>query len=106
MEILTTSPVYLKKTKGLYEAIVKNGGTSFGITIEGSPNPKTDNAIDFSDTYDFNLHESYPERMTVIARFTFNPVTKQLYEFDAAEGEFYSVVFDRNLLLKFNEICK
>ena len=28
MEILTTSPVYLKKTKGLYEAVVKNGGTS------------------------------------------------------------------------------
>ena len=106
MEILETSPVYLKKTKGLYEAVVKNGGTSFGITIEGSPNPKADEAMDFSNTYDFNLHETYSDHMPVTARFTFNPADRQLYEYDLAEDKLNTIDFDRKLLLKFNEICK
>jgi len=106
MEILTTSPVYLKKTKGLYEAVVKNGGTSFGITIEGSPNPKSDEAMDFSNTYDFSLHESYPDHNATIGHFSFNPTERQLYEYDVAEDKSNPIDFDRNLLLKFNEICK
>lgn len=105
-EILTTSPKYISKTKGLYEAVVKNGGTSYGIAIEGSPNPKKDEAWDFSETYDFNLHESYPDRMLVIARFTFNPTVRQLYEYDAANDNLKPISFNRNLLLKFNEICR
>lgn len=106
MEILTTSPAYLKKTKGLYEAVVKNGGTSFGIMIEGSPNPKSDEAMDFSNTYDFSLHETYSDHMPVTARFTFNPTDRQLYEYNFAEDKLNPIDFDRNLLLKFNEICK
>jgi len=105
-EILTTSPVYLKKTKGLYEAVVKNGGTSFEIMIDGSPNPKSDEANGFSDNYNFSLHESYPDRNVTIGYFSFNPTERQLYEYDVAEDKSYPINFDRNLLLKFNEMCK
>ena len=106
MEILRTSPVYIKRTKGLYEAIVKNGGMSFGIMIEGSPNPSTDESMGYSETYDFSLHETYSDRMVTIVRFTFNPVDRQLYEYDVLEDDLIPVDFDRNLLLKFNELCK
>lgn len=106
MEILTTSPAYLKKTKGLYEAVVKNGGTSFGITVEGSPNPQKDNALDYSENYDFNLHETYPDRSPVIARFTFNTSEKKLYEYDVAENKLVPIKFDSKLLMKFDEICE
>jgi len=100
-----TSPTFLKGTKGLDVAIVKNGGTSFGITIEGSPNPQNDGALDYSKTYDFNLHETYSDRMSVIARFTFNPTDRQLYEYDVAEDKLNPIAFNRNLLLKFNDLC-
>lgn len=106
IEILETSPVYIEKTKGLYEAVVKNGGTSFGIIIEGSPNPKEDEAMDFSKTYDFSLHETYSDRIPVIARYTFNPADEQLYEYDVIEDKLNPIDFDRNLLLKFNVKCK
>lgn len=106
MEILRTSPVFLKRTKGLKEAIVKNGGTSYGIIIEGSPNPKNDNSFKYSQTYDFNLYEDYPDRIVTIDRFSFNPIQRQLYEYDIVEDKLNPIDFDRNLLLKFNEICK
>lgn len=106
MQILTTSPAYLNKTKGLYDAIVKNGGTSFGISIEGSPNPEKDQALDFSETYDFSLHETYSDHMPVIARYTFNPKDEQLYEYDIAEDKLNPINFDRSLLTKWNEICQ
>ena len=106
LEILITSQTYLKKTKGLNEAIIKNGGTSFGITVEGSPNPKRDDALDYSQNYDFNLHESYSERTTVIARFTFKLSDRKLYEYDAAEDKLNPIDFDQKLLVKFDEICK
>ncbi len=105
MEILTTSPKYLKLTKGLDVAVVKNGG-SLGVYIEGSPNPKNDEAIEFSDTYDFKLFESYSDHDVVIRRFTFDPTDRQLYELDVAVDKLIPINFDRNLLLKFNEICK
>ena len=97
-EILTTSPIYHKKTNGLYEAVVKNGGTSFGLTLEGSPDPKKDEAQVYSKTYDFSLYESYPDRNTVVARFVFNPTTRLLYEYDAVEDKLNAVEFDRDLL--------
>jgi len=105
-EILTTSPTYLKKTKGLNEAIVKNGGNSFGITVEGSPNPKKDDAMEYSENYEFNLHETYSERTTVITRFKFNLSDRKLYEYDAAEDKLNPIDFDQKLLVKFDEICK
>jgi len=105
-EILITSPLYLKETDGLSKAVKKNGGSSFGIMVEGSPNPEIDGATDYSKTYDFNLHESYPDHMTVIERFTFDPIKKQLYKYDVANDTLIEIDFDRNLLIQFKEICK
>ena len=53
-QIVTTSPTFLKMTKELAQRIVKNGGTSFGISLESSPD-ENDNS------YQFELHESYPD---------------------------------------------
>ena len=106
LEILRTAPSYVEGTKGLYEAVVKNGGTSFGITVEGSPNPKRDNALDYSETYELNLHETYPDRMPTIARYTFDPSKNELYEYDTANDSLMPIAFNKNLILKYNKICK
>ena len=103
---MTTAPSYVEGTKGLYEAVVKNGGTSFGITVEGSPNPKRDNALDYSETYELNLHETYPDRMPTIARYTFDPSKNELYEYDTANDSLMPIAFNKNLILKYNKICK
>jgi len=105
-EILTTSPRYKQLTKGLYEAIVKNGGLSFGISLEGSPNPRQDKAWSYSKTYDFTVYEMYTDRQLNTARFTFNPNNKQLYEYDAVHDRLIPIEFDRNLLLKYEALCK
>jgi len=83
-----------------------NGGTSFGITVEGSPNPKKDNALDYSENYEFNLHETYSERTTVITRFKFKPSDRKLYEYDAAEDKLNPIDFNKKLLTKFDGNCK
>lgn len=106
LEILTTAPSYVEGTKGLYEAVVKNGGTSFGITVEGSPNPKIDKAWSYSETYDLNLHETYPDRMPTISRYTFDPAKKQLFEYNTANDSLIPIDFNKDLLLKFDKICK
>jgi hypothetical protein len=106
MKIVTTSPLYLKKTKGLNDAVVKNGGTGFGLMLEASPDPETDGASEFSETYDINLHESYPDRMVVIARFTFNPKEKQLYEYDEIEDKYTPIEFDKELMPHIEWYCK
>ncbi len=105
-EILTTSPRYRQLTKGLYKAVVKNGGLNFGISLEGSPNPKQDKAWSYSKTYDFTVYEMYPDRQLNTARFSFNPNNKQLYEYDAAHDQLKPIEFDRNLLLKYETLCK
>lgn len=105
-EIVTTSPAFLKTTKGLSNAIIKNGGKGFGTMVEGSPNPKKDNGERYSETYDFNLHESYPDHTAVIARYSFNPSKKQLYEWDAVTDEYHPIPFDKKLLPIFDKISK
>jgi len=105
-EIVVTSPLYRKETDGLSEAVEKNGGSSFGIMIEGSPNPEIDGATNYSATYDFNLHESYPDHTTVIDRFTFDPVKQQLYKYEVANDTLIEIDFDRNLLVQFKQLCK
>jgi hypothetical protein len=100
-EILTTSPRYRQLTKGLYKAVVKNGGLSFGISLEGSPNPKQDKAWSYSKTYDFTVYEMYTDRALNTARFSFNPNNKQLYEYDEAHNKLKPIEFDTNLLLKY-----
>lgn len=106
VEILTTSKRYKQLTKGLYERVVKNGGTSYGIMLEGSPNPKQDTAMQYSKTYDFNLHESYPDREPVIARFTFDKKKRQLYEYDVVNDELKAIDFNKKLLLELDKACK
>lgn len=61
-EILTTSPRYKQLTNGLYEIVVKNGGSSIGVRLEGSPNSRNDKTSNYSKTYDFALYEMYPDR--------------------------------------------
>ena len=102
-KIVETSPRCEQLTKGLYERVVKNGGTSYGIMLESSPNPKTDPSQEYSKTYNFNLHESYSDRMPVIARFVFDPKKQQLYEDDVVNAQLVAIPFDKKLLLLFNQ---
>lgn len=104
-QIVTTSPRYVKLTDGLTDRIIKNGGTSYGIVLEGSPE-KTDESITISETYDFSLHETYPDHSPVIARFSFDPRTQKLYEYDVVNDSLVSITFDYNLLDKLNLSCK
>ncbi len=105
-EILTTSPRYKQLTEGLYKAVIKNGGQFFGISLEGSPNPRQDKAWSYSKTYNFTVYEMYTDRQLNTARFSFNPNKKQLYEYDAVHDQLKPIEFDRNLLLKFETLCK
>jgi hypothetical protein len=102
-KIVETSPRCKQLTKGLYERVVKNGGTSYGVMLESSPNPKTDPSQEYSKTYNFNLHESYPDRMPVIARFVFDPKKQQLYEDDVVNAQLVAIAFDKKLLALFNK---
>lgn len=97
-EILTTSPRYKQLTKGLLEAIKKNGGQSFGIRLEGSPNPKQDNSLSYSKTYDYTLYETYKERQVNTTRFSFDPNNNQLYEYDEVNEILKQIDFDKDLL--------
>lgn len=105
LEILLTSPRYLQLTDGLYEAVVKNGGTSFGINYEGSPDPEADSAMSYSETYDYSVHETYPDHNPVRARFTFDTRQRQLYEHDAVEDTLIPVSFNRQLLGRLDSFC-
>ncbi len=105
LKIVTTSPLFLKKTSGLEQAVIKNGGTGYGISLESSPDPESDDAFEFSETYDFNLHETYPDRITVIARFSFNPNTGELYDYDEINDVYTPVEFDKSLLKYMNDWC-
>lgn len=105
LEILMTAPSFIKMTTGLKERIVKNGGTSYGIMLEGSPDPEQDEAQTYSKTYDFNLHESYSDHAPVIARFSFNALEKQLYEYNVVEDNLVPIEFNKRLLIKFNQTC-
>lgn len=104
-EIVSTCPRYVKLTDGLTDRIIKNGGTSYGITLEGSPD-KTDETVSASETYDFNLHETYPDHSPVITRFSFDPKTQKLYEYDAVSDSLISITFDYTLLDKLKQGCK
>jgi|MudIll2142460700_1097286.scaffolds.fasta_scaffold150338_2 hypothetical protein len=105
-EILTTSIRYRQLTKGLNKAVVKNGGLYFGVSLEGSPNPGQDKTLSYSKTYDFTVYEMYTDRQLNTARFSFNPEKKQLYEYDAVHDQLKPIEFDRNLLLKYETLCK
>ena len=105
-EILTTSPRYKILTAGLYETVVKNGGSSIGVNLERSPITKKHSDWVYSKTYDFTLYEMYSDRKLNTIRFSFDPENKQLYEFDAANDELKPIEFDKSLLIKYNSLCK
>ena len=105
-EILTTSPRYKELTKGLYDVVIKNGGSSIGISLEGSPDTQNNKGGSYSTTYDFTLFEMYTERRMNTTRFSFNPEKKQLYEYDAVNDELNPIDFDKNLLIEFENFNK
>ena len=104
--ILESSYRWKKYTKGLYERVKKNGGTSYGTILEGSPNPKRDTALRFSKTFDISLHESYPDHNSTIARFSFNPKNGRLYEYDTMNDTLILLSFEKRLLKGFYHACK
>ncbi|MGY0041460.1 hypothetical protein [Pedobacter sp. NJ-S-72] len=85
--------------------MIKNGGTSFGFMCEGSPTPKIDSAMNYSKTYDYSVHESYPDHAPVIARYTFDPVKKQLFEYNTALDSLVPITFNKNLLSDLDKAC-
>jgi hypothetical protein len=103
-EIMETSPTYQKKiTAERVQAIEKNGGT-LGMEVEGSPHPE-DQPVSPSETYDFKMYESYEDHTVVIERFTFDPSKKQLFLYDVVENQLNPIDFNKELLLKFDELC-
>ncbi len=106
IRIVSTSPLYLQKTKGLEEVVVKNGGTGFGLSLESSPEPESEDAFEYSETYDFNVHETYTDRIHVVARFSFNPKEGILYEYDVVNDAYTPIEFDKKLLETMAEICR
>lgn len=105
-EILTTSDRYKKLTKGLAKAVINNGGLSFGVRLDGSPGPSHDKTWIYSKTYDFTLYEMYSDRKLNTARFSFDPVNQQLYEYDEVHNQLTPIEFDRKLLVKYDTVCK
>ena len=104
-EILTTSPRYKKLTKRLNRAVERNGGLSFGIRLDGSPNPGHISPWTYSRTYDFTLYEMYTDRKLNTAYFSFDPDIQQLCERDAVNGQLKPIEFDRGLLPKYQALC-
>ena len=71
--------------------------------LESGPNPKTDPPQWYSKNYNFNLHESYADRMPIIVRFVFDPKKQQLYEEDVANNKLIAIAFDKKLLKRFTK---
>ena len=104
--ILKTSPRYIELTKGLNEKVIKNGGQSFGVSMEGSPNHAKDNTPEYSKTYNFTIYEMYPDRQLNTARFSFDPRSNKLYEYDVVNDKQIPVEYDHSLLVKYEALCK
>jgi hypothetical protein len=92
-------------TKGLAEAVLKNGGLYFGLALEGSPDPRQDSAMSYSKTYNYTLYEMYPDRQLNTSRFIFNPGNKQLYEYDPVHDQLTAINYAKNLLLQLDTGC-
>jgi len=103
-DIVLTSPRYKQVTKGLNEAIVKNGGQSFGVSLEKSPHPQRDKAWSYSKTYDFVIYEKYSDRQLNTVRFSFDPRTKQLREYDPILDEYKPIAFNKKLLMQYDSV--
>lgn len=105
-EILRTSPRYRKLTEGMLVAVKKNGGSSVDIYLSKSPDPKQDNTLDYSEYYELEVSENYPDRRVNIAHFSFDPQKMQLYEYDVVRNQLITIDFNRDLLLERTKYCK
>ena len=107
IKILESSPRFKQLTKNLLAVVKKNNGTGYGVMLDASPNPGRDEANAQSDNYELSLHESYPDKITNIAHFEFNPQTKLLYEINEADPDKPKLIsFDKKLLVEFKKVCK
>jgi hypothetical protein len=105
-ELVLSSKRYKQLTKRLNKAVINNGGQSFKLSLEGSPNTHRSTSEIHSKTYDFTVYEVYPERQMNAAQFTFDPDNKQLYEYDPVIDTLIPIEFDKNLLVNFESNCK
>ena len=103
-EMLEKSDRYCELTKDLQETVVRNGGTSFGISFEGSPNHKADGAYKMSRTYDFTLYENYPARRLATHSFSFDPATEKFYEYNSDLANNKLINTDKQLLIKYQQV--
>lgn len=104
MFILESSPRYQAIIAELDSATKPNHMT-YGTMWEATPNPEADEVPQHSDTYDINVHESYKQRMNVVARFSFDPAKRQLFEYDVVNDTLLPVSFDTTLLMKAEKKC-
>ena len=100
--ILLTSPRVKKLTTGLATRVKKNGGTGWGYRLEAAPY----GADEESGTFDYEIHETYKDRNVTIARFSVDPATGQLYEYDVVEDEKKKIAFDKTLVKHINKVCQ
>jgi hypothetical protein len=105
IEIISSSKENIEEKIGLLEFIEKRGGTSYGYMLENSPNPKRDE-VKFSESYEMNFHASYPDKMTVISRYKFNPISFKLYLYNIIENDYFEIKYDEKLTTKFKQSCK
>ncbi len=105
-EIITTCPSYLKMTKGLAQQVEDNGGVGFGHIFEGSPNGEKGDDCPYTEMYEFNLHEYYATHSPTLARYSFNPNTKELFEYNPIDDQLFAIPFNKKLIEKFDKACK
>jgi hypothetical protein len=106
IELITSTQSYKEKTNGVLDNVLKNGGTSIGVMLESSPNPKRDGLDDFSETYDVVVYENYPDRIYKFARYSFNPKNNTLFEINSATLEQTAISFDKELVNNIKNTCK
>lgn len=100
--IMLSSPRVKKLTTGLAARVKKNGGSGWGYRLEAAPY----GADEESETFDYAIHETYKDRMVTIARFSVDPATGQLYEYDVVEDEKKKIAFDKTLVKYINTVCQ
>jgi len=94
IDLIRSTSAFQNQTAGLNEKIKKNGGISFGFKVEASPLPDTDNAELYAENIEISLHENYPNRMPIIARYVYVVKENNLYQVDNVEGELILLELD------------
>lgn len=88
MDQLIGSSYIIKKTEGLYDRIVANGGSGFDFALEGCPNQERYGCMEYSETYDFHMFEVYPDRIVTIDRFSYIPETGNFMLYDVVNDTY------------------